>query len=240
MTKVEICNATLYLGDCREIAPSVLPVDAIVTDPPYGLNGHAMRRAVSMMDVGWDSEPADVDWIVRTEIPSIIWGGNYFNVPPARCVLVWDKDNAGRSFADLEMAWTNLDAVARRMILRPINMDGGKEHPTQKPLALMKWCLGMLPQATTILDPYMGSGTTGVAAVQMGKRFVGIEINQEYFDLACRRIEDAHRQPDLFVPIPQPQQASLLAHHPECEPSPRVFPDGTTEPQCHEDCQALS
>jgi DNA modification methylase len=136
-------------------------------------------------------------------VPSIIWGGNYFDLPPTRCVLVWDKNNAGRDFADFEMAWTNLDQVARRMILRPMNMDGGKVHPTQKPVALMEWCLGFLPNAETILDPFMGSGTTLVACAKLGRKGIGIELDPDYFEIACKRVQAAYDQPDLFVAPPK-------------------------------------
>jgi len=138
-------------------------------------------------------------------------GGNYFELPPTRCPLVWDKDNAGRDFADFEMAWTNFDQVARRFVFRPINMDGGKVHPTQKPIALMEWCLGFLPKARTILDPFMGSGTTGVACAKLGRKFIGIELEPKYFDIACKRIDDAYRQPRLFKDEPpKPKQEALL------------------------------
>ena len=88
----------------------------------------------------------------------------------------------------------------------------GSQHPTQKPVALMQWCLGFLPDATTILDPFMGSGTTGVACVKLGRKFTGIELDPDYFDIACKRIEDAYRQPDMFVepPAPKPVQEELL------------------------------
>ena len=102
--------------------------------------------------------------------------------------------------AHAEMAWTNLDKPVRTFrYARAQLASEGKEHPTQKPLPLMKWCLGFLPDAQTILDPFMGSGTTGVAAVQMGRDFIGIEREERYFEIACRRIEQAQRQGDLFI-----------------------------------------
>ena len=144
-------------------------------------------------------------------IPSIVWGGNYFDLPPTRAPLVWDKNNAGRDFADFELAWTNLDMVARRIVFRPMSMDGGKLHPTQKPIEVMRWCVGHLPDtAETILDPYMGSGTTGVAAVKMNRKFIGIEREPSYFDIACKRISDALKQPDLFIEPPKPAKQEVL------------------------------
>jgi DNA modification methylase len=126
--------------------------------------------------------------------------------------LVWDKNNAGRDFADFEMAWTNLDMVARRFVMRPMNMDGGKQHPTQKPVALMEWCLGFLPDAKTILDPFAGSGTVAVACQRTGRQSTSIEIDPDYFAIACRRVDEAARQPDLFIAprAPAPVQEGFL------------------------------
>ncbi len=205
MSRVEVIgNATLYLGDCRDVLPTIGSIDALVTDPPYGIGiTRSNRLAVSrgMGGKSWDDEtPARefLEALVAVAPQSIIWGGNYFNLTPTRCVLVWDKQNDGRDFADLEMAWTNIDAVARIFRMRPMNMDDGKVHPTQKPIRLMKWCIDKLANPATIFDPFMGSGSTGVAAVQMQRRFIGIERDPDYFDIACRRIEDAQRQGSLF------------------------------------------
>ena len=177
--------------------------DAVVTDPPYGIgitNSQRLAKSRGMGGKTWDSEPADVSQIIAMGVPTIIWGGNYFDLPPTRAPLVWDKNNAGRDFADFEMAWSNLDMVARRYVFRPMGMDGGKVHPTQKPVALMEWCLGFLPDAVTILDPFMGSGTTLVACQRMGRQGTGIELDPDYFDAACRRVDEAARQPDLLIP----------------------------------------
>lgn len=148
--KEVIGDCTLYLGDCMEVMPTLGRVDAVVTDPPYGIGiTKSNRLSISrgMKDKGWDDKPADVSAIVAMNVPTIIWGGNYFDLPPMRGPLVWDKNNAGRDFADFEMAWSNLDMVARRIIYRPMNMDGGKLHPTQKPIQVMQWCLGFVPDA---------------------------------------------------------------------------------------------
>lgn len=216
MTRIEtIGDCTLYRGDCRDILPTLGRVDAVVTDPPYGIGiTKSNRLSVSrgFEQLSWDDEAANLDWLLPMAIPAIVWGGNYFNLPAHRAPLVWDKNNAGRDFADFELAWTNLDMVARRFVFRPMNMDGGKEHPTQKPIQLMQWCLNFLPTAETILDPFMGSGTTGVACVNLGRKFIGIEMEQTYFDIACRRIEQAYKQPRLFddKPQPKPKQESML------------------------------
>jgi DNA modification methylase len=136
---------------------------------------------------------------------AIIFGGNYYSLPPSSCWLVWDKLNGNSDFADCELAWTNLPKAVRRIrfmwngMFRQ-NGEGRGDHPTQKPIDVMKWCIERLPDdSRVILDPFMGSGTTGVAAVKLGRKFTGIEIDPKYFDVACRRIADAMRQPDLLV-----------------------------------------
>jgi DNA modification methylase len=201
-----IGNQRLILGDCLQVMPGLGRFDAVVTDPPYGIGITKSNRLAVSRGLGgksWDDVPADLSAL--PDVPSIIWGGNYFDLPPTRAPLVWDKNNAGRDFADFEMAWTNLDMVARRIVYRPMNMDGGKLHPTQKPVRVMEWCLGFLPDAATILDPFMGSGTTLVACQRMGRHGTGIELDPEYFAIACKRVDEAARQPDLLIPQPKPQ-----------------------------------
>jgi DNA modification methylase len=192
--RVRLINA-----DCLDVRDSLPPVDAIVTDPPYGLLEHNMRRAASMMSVEWDANPADVSWLVSMNIPSIIWGGNYFPLPPTRCVLVWDKKNDGRDFADLEQAWTNLDSVARIFRNRPMNLDGGKRHPTQKPVDLMRWCLGQLPdECETILDPFAGSCSTAVACIRMERRCICIEREPRHYQTGIERCQEEYQRTALF------------------------------------------
>jgi DNA modification methylase len=204
-------GVTLWRGDCREVLPIVGKVDAVVTDPPYGIGitrSNRLSTSRGFTPDKWDDEAADMSWLPGWNVPSIVWGGNYFDLPAHRAPLVWDKNNSGRDFADFEMAWTNLDMVARRIVFRPMNMDGGKLHPTQKPIEVMRWCIGWLPQeAETVLDPFMGSGTTGIACVSLGRKFIGIEREPKYFDIACRRISDALARPDLFVESPRPVAA---------------------------------
>jgi DNA modification methylase len=213
--EVTIGNCRLIQGDSRAIVPTLAgQFDAILADPPYGIGVTRSNRLAVSRGLGgksWDDEAADLSCL--PDVPSIIWGGNYFPLPPTRAPLVWDKNNAGRDFADFELAWTNLDMVARRIVFRPMNMDGGKLHPTQKPIVVMEWCLGFLPNAQTILDPFMGSGTTLVACAKTGRHGIGIELDPDYFDIACRRVEEAYRQPDFFVEKPAPVapvQESLL------------------------------
>ena len=205
MTRVEVIGAaTLYLGDCRDVLPTIGAVDAVVTDPPYGLGkrmqGGTWGAAAKYADMRvWDElAPADVvATLLALEKPSIVWGGNYFPVPESRCWLSWDKQNSVPTMADFELAWTNFDRPSKRKSL-PVGVHEWG-HPTEKPLRLMEWCLTFIPDAQTILDPFMGSGTTGVAAVQMGRKFIGIERDEGYFEIACRRIEQAQRQADLFI-----------------------------------------
>jgi DNA modification methylase len=214
-----IGNATLYLGDCLEILPTLGKVDAVVTDPPYGIGAEAgigKYGRIRGFSGDWDACPADVSMLPA--VPRIIWGGNYFDLPPSRAFLVWDKGAGfrGRDFADCEMAWCSFDGNARLLTYDPLARGdyrgGAKQHPTQKPVAVMEWCLGFLPEARTILDPFMGSGTTGVACVKKGRKFIGIEIDPGYFDIACRRIQDAVDRPDLFISprAPEPVQQPLF------------------------------
>ena len=204
---VTIGRARLLLGDCREIAPTLPRPAAVVSDPPYGIaaakaGAHSrIRDRDAWPDATWDDEAADPTWVLAYGCTTVLWGGNYFNLPPARGWLVWDKLNPpGFSLADCELAWSNRDGAVRRWSGRAPLQSVEKFHPTQKPLGLMTWSIeqARVPPGGTILDPYMGSGTTGVAAVQMRHPFVGIEIEPRYFDTACSRIEAAQRQGDMF------------------------------------------
>ena len=208
-------DASLYLGDCVEILPTLDKVDAVITDPPYGIGeskGKNKSRGylAQAKDYGnddWDNEPIKkeiIDLMFKVAKWQIIFGGNYFELPPTKCWLIWDKENGENDFADAEMAWTNLNKAVRLKrymwngMLRANNEARG-DHPTQKPIGIMQWCINHLPvEAQTIIDPYMGSGTTGVACANMGKTFIGIEKEQKYFDIACKRIENAYRQERLF------------------------------------------
>ena len=214
-----IGDCRLILADCRDVLPTLGRVDAIVTDPPYGIgeDGGSFRGRKGqghrvLPKLGWDNSrpnPEVFDLILSAKCPSIIWGGNYFAdlLPASKGWLYWDKLMGG-DFADGELAWTNLNRALRKFTR--CNKDHGKEHPTQKPVALMQWCLGFLPDAQIILDPFMGSGTTGVACVNLGRKFIGIEREPKYFDIACRRIAEAYKQPRLFdEPAPKPVQEAL-------------------------------
>jgi len=199
-------GVTLYLGDCLEVLPTLGRFDAVVTDPPYGI-GESNEKNLSRVTLAapknygsfdWDKTPASPEQIKAIRACSrwqIIFGGNYFELGPTSCWLVWDKQNGGNDFADCELAWTNLNKAVRRIYWRWNGMirKGQEErfHPTQKPLGVMEWCLTHIPDAKTICDPYCGSGTTGVAAVKSGRKFTGIERAERYFDVAARPIEQA-------------------------------------------------
>ena len=220
--KEVIGDCTLYQGDCLEVMPTLGTFDAVVTDPPYGLGkklsgGRASAKSEWKLTVGiyWDDaiSSSGVRYSQSISKDSIIWGGQYYDLPVSGGWLIWDKIVRNFSSGHCEMAWTSIDQPIRAFNYSNGELASeGKQHPTQKPLALMKWCLGFLPEAHTVLDPFMGSGTTGVACVKMGRKFTGIELDPDYFDIACRRIEEAHRQPDMFVeqPPPKPEQLDML------------------------------
>lgn len=213
--KVVIGSATLYRADCREVLPTLPKVDAVITDPPYGIN--ADKKAAKNEgkwgwkfhgDTNWDVERPPQECFdlmgeqVRRGGVLIVWGGNYFTdfLPPTMQWLVWDKGQRDFSLADCEFAWSSQRRAARIFgYSRGAAKQDGKEHPTQKPIALMEWCIEQAAnKPKTILDPFMGSGTTGVAAMNLQRSFIGIEREPKYFDIACRRIEDAQRQGRLI------------------------------------------
>ena len=204
----------LILGDCRDVLPTLGKVDAVVTDPPYGIaatwkggfsakHGWGNAKDQGELRNSWDQEPPDptlLIGLIERSAEIVLWGGNYFDLPTSRGWLVWNKPERGFTLAEAELAWTNIDTVIR--VFDGVRSDPGREHPTQKPIALMKWCVQRL-NGRTILDPFMGSGTTGVAAVKLGRKFIGIELHEPYFDIAVRRISDALKQPDLFIEAPK-------------------------------------
>lgn len=226
---VQIGDCRLLLGDCLQIMPLLGKVDAVVTDPPYGIGESSKRaatrgRLAAARDYGgaedWDQAPADpavISWIRNNSDWQIVFGGNYFDLPPSSCWLVWDKQNGNNDFADCELAWTNLPKAVRRIhwLWNGMLRKGQEErfHLTQKPLGVMEWSLTHLPPAArTILDPYAGSGTTGVACVKRGLNFIGIEKLPHHFETMCARIRKTYAQPDFFVAPaePAPVQQSIF------------------------------
>ena len=214
MMREEITGtARLILGDCRTVLPTLGRVDAVVTDPPYGIGISANPFRQKFMPDNWDSAPADLS--ILPDVDKVIWGGNYFPLPPSQGFLVWDKVQPfDFSSAQVELAWTNIQKPAK--IYRQHVVSIAKHHPTTKPEGLMEWCITWAGNHETILDPFMGSGTTGVACAKLGRRFIGVELEPRYFDIACRRIEEAQRQADLFIkPVEEdraypPHQLDLL------------------------------
>ena len=219
MHTVAIGDATLYHGDCLEILPTLPKVDAVVTDPPYGLGdkwngGGGGKRSSWKFDPrearAWDSTTiADLSPVIAAGDVVIVWGGHLYALPPSRGWLIWDKKHSGNwSTGHAELAWTNMDIPVRAFRLSQVEAHTGmfKEHPTQKPIKLIEWCIEKiewqsenLKQPSVVLDPFMGSGTTGVACANLGRKFIGIEIERKYFDIACERIENAYKQQRLFA-----------------------------------------
>jgi site-specific DNA-methyltransferase (adenine-specific)/modification methylase len=205
---VVIGNATLYLGDCREILPTLPKVDAVITDPPYGIGesgGKARtrgRKEVNHERLEWDNEtpPQEVfDWILWNSKDQAIFGANYFsdrNLPPRMGWVYWDKCMGG-DFSEGELIFTSRHKALKSIRIPQNSVD--REHPTQKPVAIVEAVLALFPDARVVLDPFMGSGTTGVAAANLQRAFIGIEREPKYFDIACRRIEDAQRQGRLIA-----------------------------------------
>lgn len=185
-------SVTIYHGDSREIVPTLGRFDLVLTDPPYGI-GHRMKGGTwgcsekyeKMRE--WDTHAPDLAFLLALACPTIIWGGNYFALPPSRCWLSWSKTNVVQTMASMELAWTNFDKPAKEWRGKVGTHDTG--HPTQKPLALMNWCIGLAGDVQTILDPFAGSGTTGRSAKDLGRKAVLIEREERYCEIAAKRMQ---------------------------------------------------
>lgn len=217
MKPVVIGGAQLYHGDCRDWL-SHIKADAVVSDPPYGL-GDKMQGGTKRFQTGegglktlgdWDAQPVDqlLDLLENVAPIKMLWGGNYYPVPASRGWLVWVKTNGVKTMASIELCWTNMDMNSKHFE-HPVN-GWHRDHPTQKPIDLMAWCLSFIPAAKIICDPFMGGGTTGVAAIMAGKEFIGFEREAKYFDATCKRIEQAVAQGQLFTPEPAKQEQVAL------------------------------
>ena len=201
-------SATIYLGDCLEIAPQLVGVDAVITDPPYGINQDRgmggggwdstgkYRRKPRKYDGGWDAEAPsaeELEIVISCAPVAVIWGGNYLPLGRGGRWLVWNKEQVMPTYSDAELAWTNLEGVSVKLYTLHCNkarIELGL-HPTQKPVALMAWCLDIakVTSGATVLDPYMGSGSTGIACLRSGRNFIGIEKDPKHFKVASDRIE---------------------------------------------------
>ncbi len=232
--KVTIGNCELWLGDFREVLPLLPKCDAVVTDPPYGINwshsgcggwGNGSSRLTGKKKpeaqtakIYGDTEPFDPSMILTLAPLVLTWGAIHYTdkLPISKHWIVWDKHLAtsGLSFAECDFAWTNApgNAVIHRQLWNGclvegeerINRNGRtRQHPTQKPVRLMRVCIERLKlkPGSMVLDPYMGSGTTGVAAIELGYAFVGVEIDVYHFETACERIEKAQAQGQLFAKV---------------------------------------
>lgn len=212
---VRIGDATLYHADCRDVLPTLPKFDLLLTDPPYGISANRQTLGSGKKKFyrggDWDESAPDVVPLLELAKHACIWGGNYFTgLPVSNDWLIWHKLNDGLSFSECEMAWSNLGRQTRHFSHHWSGEE--KQHPTQKPLPVMVWCLTFAPMAKTVLDPFMGSGTTGVACAQSGRAFTGIERERKYFDIACERIERAYAQGKLFQPEPaKPEQQEIAA-----------------------------
>lgn len=203
-------SVVVYLGDCLEILPELEVFDAIVTDPPYNLQKYNTRGfnknwaypAEELLS--WDNAitKEHVELIFEKSKNQILWGGNYYLdfLPRTKQMLIWNKMMRGLHFNDCEIAWCSQFKEASRIYDFHVSKNTDKKHPTAKPIELMRWCLSQLPPETvSICDPFLGSGTTGVAAINMGMSFVGIEKEEKYFDVSVKRLLSAIDQPDFFV-----------------------------------------
>lgn len=189
----------IYHGDCRVILPELEQVDLVLTDPPYGIgrdggrvstSSHGGRKPYEFL--GWDKQPPTPEFIkniISKGKDSVLWGANYYPeaLPPKMGWLVWDKGQDICS-SDCELAFTTRDGALRRKTINRVELlKDGTNHPTQKPLALIRWCISFFPEAQTILDPYAGSGTTGRAAKDLNRKAILIELEEKYCEISAQR-----------------------------------------------------
>ena len=191
---------TIYHADCRDILPHLPKVDLVLTDPPYGIDAGntTFGNADHYQKGDWDktTRPAEIFESLKKCRLAVVFGGNYYALPPSPCWLVWDKQTAGiTTFADAELAWTNFPGAVR--LVRHLwsgpyqKHKEARYHPTQKPVGVVSWCIVQADkheQIETILDPFMGSGTTLLAAKDLGRKAIGIEIEEKYCEIAVRRL----------------------------------------------------
>tara|TARA_R110000822_G_C15316693_1_gene493303 strand:- start:1893 stop:2600 length:708 start_codon:yes stop_codon:yes gene_type:complete len=223
----QIGDCTLYQGDCLEIMPTLEKVDAVVTDPPYGIGyshgkgGGGLARSTIFDNhaIIGDQKPFNPTPFLSFDTV-VLFGANHFadRLPSSSNWLIWDKRDSvcSNDQADCELVWTNRKGPARIIhhlwngMLKASEKGVSRVHPTQKPVVVMEWVIKQVGLPKAILDPFMGSGTTGVACAKLGRKFIGIELEPKYFDIACERIQKAYDQPDLFVePTKKAVQAGI-------------------------------
>ena len=188
-------SVTIYNADCREMLPQLEPVDLVCTDPPYGIGANKMtlgsgQHGFHRGNPQWDAEApiAIIAQLITLAGELCVWGGNYFTnvLPPVNSWLIWHKVNDGLSFSEAEMAWTNY--VPQVRVYSKYVAGRAKIHPTEKPIEILHWCLTYSKTSGTVLDPFMGSGTTLRAAKDLGRKAIGIEIEEKYCEIAAKRM----------------------------------------------------
>jgi site-specific DNA-methyltransferase (adenine-specific) len=190
----EEAGITIWHGDCRQILPALGVFDALVTDPPYGIDWAGeptkWRRIAGHAAEDWDvGRPDFVRAILAHGRYQIVWGGQYFELPVSRGWLCWIKPDAPPSMSTFELAWTNLDRISAHIVHSISETNPERDgHPSQKPMNVMKWAIARLPMIGTLVDPFAGSGTTLEAAKQMGIDATGIETEERYCEVAANRL----------------------------------------------------
>jgi site-specific DNA-methyltransferase (adenine-specific) len=201
-------NIKLYNADCMEVMKTFNDnqFSLAIIDPPYGIGVNQMnmggRSTVKPTKKDWDKEVPSKEYfkeLFRVSKNQIIWGGNYFKLPPSRCFVVWDKGEMmyGRSFAECEYAWVSMDKSARIYKLNPTQLD--RFHPTQKPVQLYKWLLqNYAKEGDTILDTHFGSLSIGIACYDLKFDLTAIELDKDYYEQAKQRLINHQRQLTIF------------------------------------------
>lgn len=204
----KLCDINLYQGDCMDLMRQYPDkyFELAIVDPPYGLpkdsvhgRGKLKNRAINTMNMKWDVAPNNDYFIELFRISNnqIIWGGNYFPLPPSRCILCWDKCQPWENFSQIELAWTSFDYPAQ--IFKFDNRTGGKIHPTQKPVQLYKWLLQKYAkEGDKILDTHFGSLSIGIACHDLHFELTASELDKEYYELGKNRLMWHQKQLNLF------------------------------------------
>mgnify|MGYP003405480985 CR=1 FL=1 len=186
---------TIYNEDCLETMKRMpdKSIDLVLTDPPYGIGISKNPFRGKFPKTEWDNATPSIEIfneIMRVSKQQVIWGGNYFPLPPNRGFLIWDKKQSEKfSSAMAEMAWTSRNAPAK--IFRKHAASFPKHHPTTKPVDLLEWCINFFKDIETIYDPFMGSGSTAVACQNLGINYIGSELSKEYCDIAEERLKQS-------------------------------------------------